>query len=151
MGGDVSGHEEPTRRAYVKYGGAVVGGGVLAGRAGQQGAGGTPGSTVIATDAGESEPAEADGSAAEKSHETRVRTEDHPAGRRLTAVQDDAVSPDRPASKARSRPPSGPGRSPGSSPPQEFGALAPEGFPDVPEERRPVVRGRVEGIAAGDV
>jgi len=41
MIGDSSEHEAPTRREYVKYGGAVVGGGLLAGCAGQSDSAGT--------------------------------------------------------------------------------------------------------------
>ncbi|WP_435197377.1 ABC transporter substrate-binding protein [Natronomonas sp. EA1] len=42
MAGDSSDHGAPTRREYVKYGGAVVGGGLLAGCAGQGDGGSTP-------------------------------------------------------------------------------------------------------------
>jgi len=42
MEGDSSGQEAPTRRDYMKYGGAVVGGGLLAGCAGQSDSGSTP-------------------------------------------------------------------------------------------------------------
>jgi len=42
MADDSSGQEAPTRRDYMKYGGAVVGGGLLAGCAGQSDGGSTP-------------------------------------------------------------------------------------------------------------
>jgi len=42
MSEDSGGHEVPTRRDYMKYGGAVVGGGLLAGCAGQSDSGSTP-------------------------------------------------------------------------------------------------------------
>jgi len=42
-------HEAPTRRDYVKYGGAVVGGGLLAGCAGESESGSTPTETSTAT------------------------------------------------------------------------------------------------------
>jgi iron complex transport system substrate-binding protein len=41
MAGDSSRREAPTRRDYVKYGGAIVGGGLLAGCAGQSQSGST--------------------------------------------------------------------------------------------------------------
>jgi iron complex transport system substrate-binding protein len=47
MADDSSGHEAPTRREYVKYGGAVVGGGLLAGCAGTDSA-----STPTGTESG---------------------------------------------------------------------------------------------------
>lgn len=43
-------HEEPTRRDYLKYGGAVVGGGLLAGCAGQSESGSTTESTNTETE-----------------------------------------------------------------------------------------------------
>jgi ABC-type Fe3+-hydroxamate transport system substrate-binding protein len=42
MSEDNGGHEAPTRRDYMKYGGTVVGGGLLAGCAGQSDSGSTP-------------------------------------------------------------------------------------------------------------
>jgi iron complex transport system substrate-binding protein len=45
MSEDSDGHDAPTRRDYVKYGGAVVGGGLLAGCAGQSDSGSTPETT----------------------------------------------------------------------------------------------------------
>jgi iron complex transport system substrate-binding protein len=45
MVGDVADDREPTRRDYVKYGGAVIGGGLLAGCSGQSDSGTTPEST----------------------------------------------------------------------------------------------------------
>jgi len=42
MADDSSGHQAPTRRDYMKYGGAVVGGGLLAGCAGQSDSESTP-------------------------------------------------------------------------------------------------------------
>jgi len=42
---DPTNRETPTRREYVKYGGAVIGGGLLAGCAGQSGSGTSPEST----------------------------------------------------------------------------------------------------------
>lgn len=39
MSGDSGGHEAPTRRDYMKYGGAIVGGGLLAGCSGQSDSG----------------------------------------------------------------------------------------------------------------
>jgi len=42
MADESSGHEAPTRRDYMKYGGVVVGGGLLAGCAGQSESGSTP-------------------------------------------------------------------------------------------------------------
>jgi iron complex transport system substrate-binding protein len=48
MGDDSSGHDGPTRRDYVKYGGAVVGGGLLAGCLGDD-AGSTPDPTSTET------------------------------------------------------------------------------------------------------
>jgi iron complex transport system substrate-binding protein len=62
MANDASDHEEPTRREYVKYGGAVVSGGLLAGCAGQSGSepattetGTRTESTATATDTPEDE------------------------------------------------------------------------------------------------
>jgi iron complex transport system substrate-binding protein len=49
MSEDTGGHEAPTRRDYMKYGGAVVGGGLLAGCAGQSDSGSTPESTSTET------------------------------------------------------------------------------------------------------
>ncbi|SFR91070.1 ABC-type Fe3+-hydroxamate transport system, substrate-binding protein [Halomicrobium zhouii] len=54
MARDASGREAPTRREYVKYGGAVVGGGLLAGCTGGSGGGSTPDAT--ATESGTSTP-----------------------------------------------------------------------------------------------
>jgi len=48
---DTSTTEAPTRRDYMKYGGAVVGGGLLAGCAGQSDSSDTPGSTATESDA----------------------------------------------------------------------------------------------------
>jgi len=48
MADDSSGQEAPTRRDYMKYGGAVVGGSLLAGCAGQSDSGSTP--TATGTD-----------------------------------------------------------------------------------------------------
>jgi len=45
MADDSSGQETPTRRDYMKYGGAVVGGSLLAGCAGQSDSGSTPNET----------------------------------------------------------------------------------------------------------
>ena len=45
MADDSNANQAPTRRDYVKYGGAVVGGGLLAGCAGQSDSGGTPNET----------------------------------------------------------------------------------------------------------
>jgi len=45
MPDDCGRHETPTRRDYVKYGGAVIGGGLLAGCAGRSESGGTPDAT----------------------------------------------------------------------------------------------------------
>jgi iron complex transport system substrate-binding protein len=42
MSEDNGGYEAPTRRDYMKYGGAVVGGTLLAGCAGQSDSDGTP-------------------------------------------------------------------------------------------------------------
>ncbi|MBV0902641.1 ABC transporter substrate-binding protein [Haloarcula salina] len=53
MPDDSSGHEVPTRRDFVRYGGAVVGGGLLAGCAGQS----DSGSTSTETTGGEIETA----------------------------------------------------------------------------------------------
>ncbi len=50
MAEDDSGHEAPTRRDYVKYGGAVVWGGLLAGCSGQSDSGSTPDSTSTGED-----------------------------------------------------------------------------------------------------
>ena len=50
MSEDSDGHEAPTRRDYMKYGGAVVGGGLLAGCAGQSDSGDTPEATDEETD-----------------------------------------------------------------------------------------------------
>jgi ABC-type Fe3+-hydroxamate transport system substrate-binding protein len=50
MSGGDTGHEAPTRREYVKYGGTVVGGGLLAGCAGQSDSGSTQESTPTETD-----------------------------------------------------------------------------------------------------
>ncbi|MDS0294604.1 ABC transporter substrate-binding protein [Halogeometricum luteum] len=50
MSEDIGGRGAPTRRDYVKYGGTVVGGGLLAGCSGQSGSGSTPVETN--TDAG---------------------------------------------------------------------------------------------------
>ncbi|QGA84350.1 ABC transporter substrate-binding protein [Halomicrobium sp. LC1Hm] len=60
MRGDSSGQEPPTRREYMKYGGAVIGGGLLAGCTGDSGSGGdgestdaratTPEATAAATE-----------------------------------------------------------------------------------------------------
>jgi iron complex transport system substrate-binding protein len=59
MANDASKHEAPTRREYVKYGGAVVGGTLLAGCAGQSDSGSTPtetgGDETTATDTETSE------------------------------------------------------------------------------------------------
>ena len=54
------GHEAPTRRDYVKYGGAVVGGGLLAGCTGQSdsGSGDTPEPTETETSTDTAEPTE---------------------------------------------------------------------------------------------
>lgn len=49
MSEDSGGHETPTRRDYVKYGSAVVGGGLLAGCAGDSGGESTPDSTATET------------------------------------------------------------------------------------------------------
>ena len=51
MSDDSGGHEAPTRRDYMKYGGAVIGGGLLAGCSGQSDSGPTsePTSTETAT------------------------------------------------------------------------------------------------------
>jgi iron complex transport system substrate-binding protein len=49
MGDDSRGPEAPTRREYVKYGGAVIGGGLLAGCTGESGSGSTPDSTSTET------------------------------------------------------------------------------------------------------
>src|SRR6056297_767868 len=48
MSDDDLAHEAPTRREYVKYGGAFIGGGLLAGCTGQSDTGGTP--TAASTD-----------------------------------------------------------------------------------------------------
>jgi iron complex transport system substrate-binding protein len=48
MSDDDLAHEAPTRREYVKYGGAFIGGGLLAGCTGQSDTGGTP--TATSTD-----------------------------------------------------------------------------------------------------
>ncbi|SFR65752.1 ferrichrome-binding protein [Halogeometricum rufum] len=48
MSDDDLAHEAPTRREYVKYGGAFIGGGLLAGCTGQPDTGGTP--TAASTD-----------------------------------------------------------------------------------------------------
>ena len=48
MSDDDIAHEAPTRREYVKYGGAFIGGGLLAGCTGQSDTGGTP--TATSTD-----------------------------------------------------------------------------------------------------
>lgn len=48
MSEDSDGHEAPTRRDYMKYGGGVIGGGLLAGCAGQSESGSTP--TETSTD-----------------------------------------------------------------------------------------------------
>lgn len=50
MSEDNSGHETPTRRDYVKYGGAVVGGGLLAGCAGEDGSDTTPTASPTGTE-----------------------------------------------------------------------------------------------------
>jgi len=47
MSEDSGGHEAPTRRHYMKYGGTVVGGGLLAGCAGQSDHGSTPTETSV--------------------------------------------------------------------------------------------------------
>ncbi|KOX92434.1 Fe3+-hydroxamate ABC transporter substrate-binding protein [Haloarcula rubripromontorii] len=47
MADNSSGHEAPTRRKYMKFGGAVLGGGLLAGCAGQSDSGSTPTETEI--------------------------------------------------------------------------------------------------------
>ncbi len=47
MSGGDTGYEAPTRRDYMKYGGAVIGGGLLAGCAGQSDSGSTPTETAI--------------------------------------------------------------------------------------------------------
>ncbi|WP_435066552.1 hypothetical protein [Haloplanus sp. C73] len=60
MASDDSGHETPTRRDYVKYGGAVVGGGLIAGCARQSGAGSTPVESNAESEATESDTAAAD-------------------------------------------------------------------------------------------
>lgn len=49
MSEDNSVHEAPTRRDYMKYSGVVIGGGLLAGCAGQPDSGSTPGSTSTET------------------------------------------------------------------------------------------------------
>ncbi|UVE52316.1 ABC transporter substrate-binding protein (plasmid) [Haloferax larsenii] len=49
MADDSSGHEAPTRRDYMKYGGAVIGGGLLAGCAGQSESSATPNQTSTET------------------------------------------------------------------------------------------------------
>ena len=49
MAGDASEREAPTRRDYVKYGGAVIGGGLLAGCTGESSPGGTNGSNGSGT------------------------------------------------------------------------------------------------------
>lgn len=49
MADDSSGHEAPTRRDYMKYGGVVVGGSLLAGCAGQSDSGSMPESTSTET------------------------------------------------------------------------------------------------------
>ena len=51
MGNDSGDHEAPTRREYLNYGGAVVGGGLLAGCAGQSESGPTPESATTETEA----------------------------------------------------------------------------------------------------
>ena len=50
MSEDSGGHEAPTRREYIKYSGAVVGGVFLAGCAGQSDSGSTPESTSTETE-----------------------------------------------------------------------------------------------------
>jgi iron complex transport system substrate-binding protein len=50
MPDDSSSHEAPTRRDYLTYGGAVVGGGLLAGCAGQSDSGSTPTETETETE-----------------------------------------------------------------------------------------------------
>ncbi|ESP89741.1 hypothetical protein [Candidatus Halobonum tyrrellensis] len=50
--------ETPTRRDYVKYGGAVVGGGLLAGCTGDSDGGSTPDSTATETQASAETPTE---------------------------------------------------------------------------------------------
>ena len=51
MAGDSSDHEAPTRRDYLKYGGAVVGGGLLAGCTGSSDGSSTPEGTPTGTGA----------------------------------------------------------------------------------------------------
>jgi len=60
MAGDPTGRKAPTRRDYVKYGGAVVGGGLLAGCAGQSDSESTQTSTDSTT-VTETEPSTDDG------------------------------------------------------------------------------------------
>lgn len=55
MSDDDAIHEAPTRRDYVKYGGAVVGGGLLAGCTGDSDSGATPTETQTNTSADETE------------------------------------------------------------------------------------------------
>ncbi|WP_284011395.1 ABC transporter substrate-binding protein [Haloarcula pelagica] len=64
MTDDSSGHEAPTRRDYLTYGGAVIGGGLLAGCVGQSGSGdqGEPTDTETATPATKESPTETDSS-----------------------------------------------------------------------------------------
>jgi iron complex transport system substrate-binding protein len=50
MSKDNAAHEAPTRRDYMKYGGAVIGGGLLAGCAGQSDSGSTPSETSTNTE-----------------------------------------------------------------------------------------------------
>ena len=60
MADDSSGHEASTRRDYIKYGGAVIGGGLLAGCAGQSGADSMPKSTSTDTETTEATQSETD-------------------------------------------------------------------------------------------
>ncbi|AUV80665.1 ABC transporter substrate-binding protein [Salinigranum rubrum] len=72
MSDDTSTTETPTRREYVKYGGAVLGGGLLAGCAGDTGSGTSPEPTETTTTTTETEVRDGTATPADESYSVRM-------------------------------------------------------------------------------